>query len=484
MRKPAIMAVDYGSQSVKAIIFDYDGNLLATVGEDYPWIHPGENMVELDPEVVWQAAQNVVGKCIAKTADDFAVTALGFTFFGHGMLLVDKDFNPTSNIILLADTRGGPLADELPGCAEVMMEASRSTNFNRNSIMFRTYWFKKYRPDIFEKTAYLFDLQQFSLARLGLEPVNDGSMAACKDCLDVRTMHWSEKVLDAVTIPRNWLPFPVVASDYIAGKISKFGDVDLHSEVLVIPGCHDTECGVLGMGAIPENPGVLSDSMGTYHQCGFLALFPGDTMPETGWAPIHTKSGRFKANMNSTGNGGSTMSWFIRTFCGGVPMYDELFSKIPFDGTNPTLFCPKFSSSRAAIRNMSISKTREQLFESLIEGITFELAPGYDKLRTRMREFQGCEIKEIRAMGGGSQADKFLQLRSTVFGIPVVRSTHIQGTGAGAAMLAAVGTGVYKDYKEASDNMVRLTDRFEPDFSLRPIYLEKLEQYTEWVKTL
>ena len=101
-----------------------------------------------------------------------------------------------------------------------------------------------------------------------------------------------------------------------------------------------------------------------------------------------------------------------------------------------------------------------------------------------MREFQGCEIKEIRAMGGGSQADKFLQLRSTVFGIPVVRSTHIQGTGAGAAMLAAVGTGVYKDYKEASDNMVRLTDRFEPDFSLRPIYLEKLEQYTEWVKTL
>ena len=484
MRKPAILAVDFGSQSAKALAFDNQGNLLATHGVNYPWIHPGENMVEIDPERVWNAAQEAVGKCVDDLADKYEFKSLGFSYFGHGVLTVDENYNPTSNIILLADKRAEGLANEIPGGAEAVMEATRISEFNPNGMPVKIYWLKKNRPDIYEKTAHVFDIQQFVLARLGLDPVNDGTMATCKFAYDVYTGKWSEKIMDTFSIPRSWLTKDVVASDYVVGKITKFGNVDLKSEVQVIPGTHDTESGILGMGAIPENPGVLSDSMGTYHQCGFLVDFPEGEFPETGWASFITKCGRYRYYTNTTSNGGSSMSWFIRTFCGGEPIYDELFEKSPFDGTNPTIFFPKFSRGQAAISNMSISRTREQLFEALIEGITFELTGGYDLLRARVAKYQGCDIKEIRAMGGGSQADKFLQLRATVFGIPVVRSSHVQGTGAGAAMMAAVGTGVYKDYKEATDNMVTLTDRFEPDEKLRPIYLEKYERYKEFIAKL
>ena len=481
MKNPAIIALDFGSQSAKALIFDYQGKLLVTKSAAYPWIQPQDGMVEVSPSAVWEAAQTVVEGCIAKTCDEYEVKAMSFSYFGHGMLLTDKNYEPTTNIILLADNRSKELYPEIVARgSDKVFESVKGSAPNKTGMPMKIYWMKKYRPDVYEKTAHLSDIQQFILAKLGLEVVNDSSMASCKDVMDARTYTWSYEICDAFDIPRSWVGEKIVKADYIAGKVRYFGRVDMKSEVLIMPGGHDTECGVLGMGAIPENPGILSDSMGTYHQCGFLSVHSEANPPSSGFASFRTKCGNYKGNMNSTANGGSTMSWFIRTFCGGVDNYNEMFAAIPFDGTNPTFFCPDFTHSIASIGNMTITRTREQIFEALIEGITFELAGGYDKLRTRMMENQGCAIKEIRAMGGGSQADKFLQLRATVFGIPVVRSTHIQGTGAGAAMLAAVGAGAYKDYKEASDNMVTLTDRFEPDLKLRPIYLEKLARYSEW----
>lgn len=486
MRKPAIMALDFGSQSAKTLVFDYHGSLITTASAGYPWLHPEDGFIEIEPAVAFAAAEQTVGACIAKVKDEYEIKALSFSYFGHGMLLVDKDYNPTSNIILLADTRSANLLPEIQasGADKVQMKISRGSSFNPNGMPAKTVWFKKYRPDVFEKTAYLFDIQQYLLAKLGLEPVNDGSMAICKDVLDVNTGTWSMEAAAAFGMPESWLSTKVVGADYIAGTITRFGSVDLCSNVLVMPGGHDTECGVLGMGAIPENPGILSDSMGTYHQCGFFSNHSDGSMPETGMASFMTKGGKYKAHMNSTSNGGSTMSWFIRTFCGGEPIYDDLFAAAKFDASTPSFFCPLFSHKKATIGQMMLSRTREQLFESLIEGITFELAGGYEKIHTRMNKYYGCDIKEIRAMGGGSQADKFLQLRATVFGIPVVRSNHIQGTGAGAAMIAAVGAGAYKDYKEASDHMVVLTDRFEPDLKLREAYLEKLANYISWRDTL
>ncbi len=481
MKQPAIIALDFGSQSAKALIFDYHGKLLVTSSCAYPWIQPMEGMVELSPAQVWDAAQDVVGNCIAKTCDEYEVKAMSFSFFGHGMLLVDKNYEPTSNIILLADNRSTAIYPEIVARGgDKAYEAIRGMMPNKNGMPMKIFWMEKNRPEIYNNTAHLFDLQQFVLAKLGLDPVNDSSMAACKDLMDSKTYSWDKEVCKIFDVPGSWVSEKIVEADYIAGKVRYFGRVDMKSEVLIMPGGHDTECGVLGMGAIPENPGVLSDSMGTYHQCGFLSAHSAANPPSSGSANFRTKCGNYKGNMNTTANGGSTMSWFIRTFCGGKDNYVEMFDAISFDTTNPTFFCPDFSHSKAAISSMSITRTREQLFEALIEGITFDLAVGYDKLASRMMENQGCAIKEIRAMGGGSQADKFLQLRATVFGIPVVRSTHIQGTGAGAAMLAAVGAGAYKDYKEASDNMVVLTDRFEPDMNLRPKYLEKLARYNEW----
>ena len=92
----------------------------------------------------------------------------------------------------------------------------------------------------------------------------------------------------------------IVEADYIAGKVRYFGRVDMKSDVLIMPGGHDTECGVLGMGAIPENPGILSDSMGTYHQCGFLSVHSVANPPASGFASFRTKCGNYKGNMNST----------------------------------------------------------------------------------------------------------------------------------------------------------------------------------------
>ncbi len=480
MRKPAVMALDLGSQSAKALVFDFHGKLISVSGASYPWLHPEEKMIEIDPEEVWEAAQSAVEEVVSKTHLEYELKAMSFSYFGHGMLTVDENYNPTDNIILFADTRSMSLKDELTaaGADKVMMEVTRSSAFSPTTAPVKVLWLKRNKPEIYEKTAYLFDVQQFILARLGLEPVNDGTMADCKNLFDAEKKQWSERAMDAFSVPRGWLNGTrVVGADTPVGKITKFGRVDLKSSVVVSPGAHDTECGVLGMGAIPENPGVLSDSMGTYHQCGFLSEHRDSDVLPSGWAQFITKCGSFRAHMVSTSNGGSSLRWFISTFCGGEPIYDELFGACRFDGKNPSFFVPSFSHENAGIFKMTLSRTREEIFEALIEGITMTLANGYDGMREKMRLYQGCEIKEIRAMGGCSRADKFLQLRATVFNIPVVRSSHIQGTGAGAAMLASVGAGAYKNYKEASDNIVVLTDRFEPDMKLRPVYMEKLSEF-------
>jgi xylulokinase len=476
----AILVVDIGTSKVHTnLISILDGRLLESCARSYDWIHPQKGWSEIDPLHMWEQIKSAVAEINIKSKNRFIIRALAFSYIGDSLLLVDKKGDPIGDMILAFDNRAKKEAQEIiDQFGEDKFTAITGSPIWPEFVISKVLWIKNNRLRDFKKTAFFLNVQQFINMKLGLGTVTDYTLASRKLFLDVKKRVWSEPLCDFLGISIRQLGGDVIASNMIIGSIKCFGEVEFDSEIPVILGAHDSECGMIGLGCIPGSDRILGNITGTYDHIGYLE----DHYLRSLEGFIGSYCGPFPNSYVMMGAciSGPSLDWYVNTFYPneGLAAIDKLFDSYQFEGNNHVYLVRGLETGDGCIRGLDLHTTHENLFKAIIEGVTFPLLGVMIQLQKHNKRKFGT----LRIGGGGAKSGKWSQLKADMFNIRVEKVSNIEISSVGAAIMAAVSLGCYSNLEAAMSNMIGIQKTFEPNEVISRKYKENYREYLSQTK--
>ncbi len=491
----SLLGIDVGTTGCKAAAFSEDGICLASAYREYDIVHPHPGWAELDSQEVLALVKVCIAEVAARTRKD-PVTALSVSSLGEAMTPVSRDRKILRNCILLSDIRGEEYIKSLS--REITQQAFYEINPNILGVNYslpKLLWLRQHEPECYgtaDKFLLWGDLVTYML---GCEPITSYSLANRTLLFDIRREGWSERLLAFSEIPREKLPKPV-PSGTIAGTVSDriVEELNLPRGVKVVVGGHDQCCNSLGAGI--HKAGTAVCGIGTF-ECitpTYERLPQSSLMIKNGLnIEHHVLPNLFVSFIYN--QAGSLVRWFRDTFASadkklmkeGDDIYEMLSEEMPaepssllvlpyFEMTGPPDFV---SDASGVIVGLKTSTTRGEILKAIMECVTFYFVDSVNALKD-----MGIDTSEFVATGGGAKSSCWLQIKADIFGVPFVRPCITEGSILGAAMLAGISTGVFKDPEEGIKRFVKRDMIFEPDSARHKIYLEKLEKYRKLLPAL
>ena len=475
-----ILVVDYGTSNVRVNAVDAEnGSTVASNSIKYRPVTTEPGYCELDAESMWESTQ----ECMQRTVADInwqkdEVYGVSFSFFGDSMIPVDSSGNAVHNLFLCFDPRGAEEAKEINekvGTERILKLIGDV--YESGCTGAKILYFKRHMKELDERTAKYYTIQQFILRKLGMSDVNDVTMACRKSMLDNEKKEWAGELLEAVGITREQLG-DIVEPTEVLGTIKKFGRVEFPYEIQVCPGAHDSDCGYVGLGVGTDPDINTAEVAGTFDHIGMIVKGYVNCHRDhpdkdiwSGCGPLKDTSSCLSAYATS----GALLEWFMTEIIGNAEQetYRELWSRTTFDGTGTVSLGPMFLQGEGEIKGLSITTTKYELFQAVIEMLTFETRRCIELCE--MADAKG--IHTVRIGGGGAREDKWVQLRADITGRTYQRTEELESSALGAAMLASVGFGIYSSIEKAGSSMVRLQKAFEPDPHVKHLYEDRYLAY-------
>ncbi len=484
-----VLAIDYGTQSARALIFDTRGKLLYTsrlLIEPYFSTAPG--LAEQDPEVFWKAICQACQELWAQGADRGSVAALSLTTQRSTMINVDREGKPLRPAIHWLDqrrTEGLKPLSGLWGLAFKLAGASDTVAYLQAEA--EANWLKTHQPEIWSQThKYLF-LSGYLTYRL------TGRFADSVGCqvgyipFDYKKQTWEASwgwKWQAVPVEKEVLPELVP----VAGRIGEITPQAAEATGLpvglpVIAAAADKATEVLGAGCLEPHIGCLSygttATINTTHS-NYIEVIPL-IPPYPAAVP-----GKYSFEIQIY-RGYWMVTWFKQEFglreqglakAQGIEpeaLFDDLVRAVP-PGSEGLVLQPYWSpglvfpgpEARGAIIGFSDVTTRAHIYRAILEGLAYALREGAERTARRSH----VPVTELRVAGGGSQSLAAMQLTADVFGMPASRPHVYEASGLGACMDAAVGIGIHPDFAAAVREMTHIRDTFEPDAQVHERYNE------------
>ena len=343
-------------------------------------------------------------------------------------------------------------------------------------------WLRYEQPTVFERAAGLLLPGSALLAWLTGERLLDHANASSTLLYDITTRDWSPEMLQATGIDAGRLGTIAAAAD-VAGTLrpDAADALGLTTTTRVVVGTGDEHGAALGAGGI--RPGIVVDITGTAEPVGVAATSP--VVDETGLVETHGHADpRVWLVENPGFVSGGSVAWFTEAFGGGATaaeLDDEATA-----GTAPAAdgvtFLPTLSGAtaprwndraRGVFAGLSLNHGRAHLYRALLEGCTFALRDIVDRL-----DAMGLVGDEIRVVGGGARSPLWLQMKADVTGRSVRVMASDESTALGAAMLAAVGGGIFAGLDEAVERLATLEPRvYEPNPATTGAYDDAYGRY-------
>ncbi|MBD3266333.1 xylulokinase [bacterium] len=472
-----LIGIDVGTSGTKTVLFDESGKAHASVTEEYPLLTPNPGWTEQNPEDWWSACvQSIKGVIQQSGINTDEIKGIGLSGQMHGSVFLDADNNVVRPAILWND---GRTADECNEITDIIGE-QRLLELASNPALTgftapKAVWLKNKEPENFKKTQTLCLPKDYVRFRLTGEIAMEVSDGAGTLLFNVKERNWSQDILNALGIPTEWMP-PMKESTDVCGTITSevAKETGLKEGTPVVGGGADNACGATGTGVVVE--GRVLASLGT----SGVILGPMKN-PQT------DPQGRAHTFCHSVPNiwylmgvvlsAGMSFSWFRDTIAlaeqaeakasdrDPYEILTELAGKAPV-GSEGLVFLPYLTGERTPHKDpyarggfigLTIRHKREHLVRAVLEGITFAMRDSLEILRE-----QGVEIKEVRATGGGAKSAFWKQLQADIYGCEIATLSADQGPAFGAAIMAGVGTGMYKSIPEACDSLLSVVERTEP----------------------
>ena len=477
-----VLGIDLGTSSLKGLLMDKSGEVVAFAGYDYPLLHPKKGYSEQNPEEWVKACENVF-KALSEKVEDFKAELEGIAISGqmHGLVTLDGEDKVLRPAILWNDTR------TTKQCTEIMEDfGDRLITITKNKALEgftlpKILWMQEEEGELWAKVAYIMLPKDYLIFRLTGEFATDYSDAAGTLLLDVAAKKWSDEILVKYNIDEKILPKLYNSIDCV-GKIKAeyLKEFGFEKEVKVMGGGADNACAAVGSGIVSNGIGMVSiGTSGVFlsyedeahsNYSGRLHLF-NHGIPDAYYS------------MGVTLAAGHSLNWFKETFA-PKESFEELLSdidKIPA-GSDGLLFAPYIvgertpyadSKVRGSFTRIDTTHTRAHFARAVLEGITFSLRDSMEL----MSELTAKKFDKILSVGGGSKNRDWLQMQADIFDTEIITLTTEQGPGLGAAMMAAVGTGWFEDLKECAKTFVHYKSGISPVKENVLKYNEAYESY-------
>ncbi len=479
----SVAGLDVGTTGCKCSVFDENGKLIAKAYEEYDLEGGGSSTFELDPLKVKAAVFLVLNK-VSKQCGNDDIEAIAVSSFGEAGVPVDARGNVLFNSMLYTDVRGAKECEKLVsllGRQAVMDETGINAHpmYSISKIM----WLKENMPDIFKKMHKFLLYEDYIIYLLTGNTVIDHSLASRTMAFDVSALKWSELILDAADIDKDIFSDAVI-SGTVAGTVTERAseDTSLRAGTKVIAGGHDQVCAAAGAGIF--SPGRAVNGMGTV-DC-ITPVFSGPVinreMMDSSFACVPYAIAGLYATYAFNFTGGALLKWFRDNFT--CRQHKDMYAWLDRNaGSRPgdILVLPHFAGAatpymdpdaKGAVVGLTLKTTQGEFYRALMEGVAYEMMYNMERLETA-----GISIGSLTAVGGGARSDVWLQIKADLFDIPVCTLDLDEAGTCGAALIAAVATGVFPDMKTGHEKMVNTRKYFEPVAQNHDKYMHNYIKY-------
>ncbi len=487
-QQDCLLAIDYGTQSVRALLFDLCGNLIESARVLVePYVSPQHGWAEQNPDYFWQMLSQACQQLWAKAGEyRAALRGVALTTQRGTILNLDKDGQPLRPAIVWLDQRrthgvkpvGGwwGLAFRLVGMTRTVAYLQAEAEAN---------WIAKHQPEIWARTHKYLLLSGYLTYRM------TGNYADSVGCqvgyipFDYRAQQWAKPSSwhwQAMPVTPEMLP-ELVPPGGLLGSITAAAAAatGIPAGTPLIAAAADKACEMLGSGGIAPHIGCISyGTTATFNTLHYRYLEAIPMIP-----PYPAAIPNAYALETQISRGYWMVDWFKREFGApelhaaaerGVPaesLLDALAEQAP-PGAMGLILQPYWSpgikmpgaEAKGAVIGFGGVHTRAHLYRAILEGIAYALREAAQRAERRA----SLHLREVRVSGGGSQSDQAMQITADVFGMPALRPHLYEASGLGAAIVAAVGLGLHSNFESAVQAMTHVGRVYEPQAENHSLY--------------
>ncbi|MHB8146934.1 MAG: FGGY-family carbohydrate kinase [Vulcanimicrobiaceae bacterium] len=483
-----LLSIDAGTQSVRALLFDTAGELVAKARvplDGYRSPNPGWH--EHDAQGFWDAV------CAATTAlwhdhPEFRerVRGMSITTQRATVVNVDRAGRPLRPAITWLDQRKSPaiprlsplwnLAFAAAGVAETIRYFAREAEAN---------WLQSCEPEMWNRTYKYLLLSGYLVYKCSGRFVDSVGSQVGYIPFDFKKQRWAapgDWKWQALSIDAALLP-ELVEPGTVIGEITQqaAAQTGIPAGTPIVAAAADKACEALGAGCLDPTIGCLS-----YGTTAIISVTTKRYVEATPYLPPYPSAlPQYYNTEVQIFRGYWMVSWFKEQFgllerlaaeqSGRQPeaLFDELVTGVP-PGSMGLMLQPYWSpgirnpgtEAKGAIIGFGDVHTRAHLYRAILEGLAYGLREGKERIERRGR----FTFRSLRVSGGGSQSDAAMQLTADIFGLPAARPHVYETSGLGAAIDTAVGLGIHPDFASAIRAMTRIARTFEPNEATRATY--------------
>ena len=454
-----ILALDQGTTSSRAIIFDHDGNIKSVAQKEYPQIFPHSGWVEHDPHQIWASEAATIAEAISQiTINGKNIAAIGITNQRETTIVWDIDSDePIYNAIVWQDRRTADYCDQLarqPGLAETIRSKTGlilDAYFSATKIKWILDNVEGAKERAKKGKLRFGTVDSWLVWRLtrGERHVTDVSNASRTMLFNIHTLDWDDDLLKLFGIPRSMMP-EVKGNSEIMG----YTTTTLFAHRVPIAGiAGDQQAALFGQMCIEK--GAVKNTYGT--GC-FLLMNSGDKPIDSKNRLLTTIAWKLDGKVTyalegSIFVGGSVVQW-LRDGLGFFKHSSEVEQlATSVDSCDGVYFVPALTGlgapywdpyARGLICGISRGTTMAHIARAALEGIAFQT---YDIMKA-MEKDSGIPIANLKVDGGASRDNFLMQFQSNILDTEVTRPKITETTALGAAYLAGLAVGYWKDIDE------------------------------------
>ncbi|MDR0362189.1 MAG: xylulokinase [Planctomycetota bacterium] len=470
-----LLAHDLGTSGNKATIFSEEGRLIESASHEYPTEYAPGGFAEQDPAHWWEAVR-ITSRKLMEKRDPGDVAAVSFSGQMMGCLCVDKAGAPLRKHILYCDqrsTKEEAAFKERGGAEEIYRITGHraSASYGATKLM----WVRDNQPGIYKNTHKMLNAKDWLTFRLTGRMIAEPTDASSTNLYDLVKGDWSDELVKAAGLERDMLP-EIIPSIGIVGELAREAAeaLGLKAGIPVVAGAGDGMCAGVGAGSVA--PGLTYNYLGSSSWIATTSEKPlYDPMMRTfTWA--HAVPGTFHPT-GTMQTASASYAWLQREICREETRIAGEEGKSPFQvmdrtasgsppGANGLVYLPYLLGERTPRWNpiarggfvgLTMTHTRADMVRSVLEGVSMNLSIIVDIFRG-----QGLPVDKMTVIGGGAKGKLWRDIMADIYEVEINIPNYLEeATSIGAAIIAGVGAGIYKDFSVVN-NFFRVVDTVRP----------------------
>lgn len=446
---PILLGLDVGTTAAKASLFSLDGEVRLTCSREYPLLNPQPGWHVQDPDAVARGVLEAMREAVAQVDAD-RVIGISISTAMHGLVGLDADLRPVTELLTWADSRARPQAEALNDHSTgPRLHYTSGTPTHPMSPLVKLCWIRENDPDLLARTAHWVGLKDWVLAVLTGQVATELSTASGSGMLDMEERAWNPEAIELTGVRPDQLPTIHDTTDTLPLSAQAASTIGLTAGLPVVVGAGDGPLGNLGTGAM--EPGKAGLSIGTSGAVRMVVRTPAVV---SGLFCYALTRDTWVAG-GAVSNGGLVQRWLTETYAPGCDDAEACrrAEAIP-PGADGLVMIPYLVAERASLWDSEIrgaflhvrqAHTPDHFLRAGVEGVAYQLWTILRRVRMINR------VEEVRATGGVFRSPLWREVVAGVLNRPLVVTGAAEGSGLGAAILGARALGVVDSLQAGYD---------------------------------